>query len=314
MPENRNTSAPGDFHPLHRHADTRIRDFKPGWLLALLLALATLALYWSALRMDFLDYDDDCYVTANPQVQKGLTWETFCWAWGHPVADNWHPLTVLSHVLVFQFCGLNPWGHHLANVLLHAANAALVCLWLRRTTGAVWKSLAVAALFAVHPLRVESVAWVAERKDVLCAFFFLLTLMAYARAVKAPLAGQAEDRAGQSFPAAQGKGSKESKGEDGKLRARNRLSSILYPPPSTGLHLWFPLFLFALALLSKPMAVTLPFVLLLLDYWPLGRWGATAAARVTHHTSVVTRHDSPSSGGWCSRSSRSSRWPLPPAW
>ncbi len=136
------------------------------------------------MQKGFVNYDDDRYVTMNPQVQKGLTPENFRWAFTHPVADNWHPVTVLSHMLVYQFCGLKPWGHHFINVLLHAVNAALVFVFLRRMTGALWKSFFVAALFAIHPLRVESVAWIAERKDVLSGLFGLLTLIFYARCTR----------------------------------------------------------------------------------------------------------------------------------
>ena len=121
------------------------------------------------------------YVTSNVHVQNGLTWENFKWSCVNPVADNWHPVTIWSHMLVFQVCGLRPWGHHLTNVALHALNAGLVFALLQWITGATWRSLLVAALFALHPLRVESVAWVSERKDVLSGFFGLLSLMAYAR-------------------------------------------------------------------------------------------------------------------------------------
>ena len=121
------------------------------------------------------------YVTANPHVQGGLTWEGVKWAFLNPVCCNWHPLTVLSHMLDCQLFGLKPWGHHLTNVLLHALNAVLVFVLLRQMTGATWRSLLVAALFALHPLRVESVAWVAERKDVLSGCFGLLALIFYAR-------------------------------------------------------------------------------------------------------------------------------------
>jgi Flp pilus assembly protein TadD len=158
----------------------------PAWLPALLLAAATVALFSPALHCGFVNYDDDRYVTANPQVQGGLTPANIRWAFTHPVADNWHPLTVLSDMFICQFWGLNPWWHHLANMLLHAVNAALVFLLLRQWTGAVWKSLMVAALFAFHPLRVESVAWIAERKDVLSGFFGLLSLMAYTRYATCP--------------------------------------------------------------------------------------------------------------------------------
>ena len=135
-----------------------------------------MALYWPATGYDFINYDDPEYVTANRHVQGGLTWESIRWAWLNPVCCNWHPLTVWSHMAVCQMSGLNPWGHHLTNVVLHAFNAGLVFALLQLMTGATWRSLLVAALFAVHPLRVESVAWVSERKDVLSGFFGLLAL------------------------------------------------------------------------------------------------------------------------------------------
>ena len=153
----------------------------PAWLPAVLLVLATLALYWPALRCDFINYDDDLYVTSNSHVQNGLTLANLQWAFCHPVASNWHPVTMLAHMLDCQLFGLKPWGHHLTSVLLHALNSLLVFLLFRRLTGAMWRSLLVAALFAVHPLHVESVAWVAERKDVLSTCFGLLSLIFYAR-------------------------------------------------------------------------------------------------------------------------------------
>ena len=157
----------------------------PAWLLAALLALATIALYWPATRHDFINYDDPAYVTANVHVQNGLTLENLKWAFSNPVSDNWHPVTMLSHMLDCQLFGLKPWGHHLTSLLLHAFNTALVFLLLRTMTGAVWRSLLVAALFGAHPLHVESVAWVAERKDVLSTFFWMLSLWAYAKYVEA---------------------------------------------------------------------------------------------------------------------------------
>jgi hypothetical protein len=120
----------------------------PVWLIAALLALVTMALYWPATGHDFVSYDDPDYVTANAHVQGGLSWAGVKWAFLNPVCCNWHPLTVLSHMLDCQLFGLNPWGHHLTNVLFHALNAALVFLWLRQLTGATWRSLWVAALFA----------------------------------------------------------------------------------------------------------------------------------------------------------------------
>jgi protein O-mannosyl-transferase len=146
-----------------------------------LLVLVTIALYWPATGCDFVNYDDDAYVTSNVHVQNGLTWESIKWACLNPVAANWHPVTVWSYMLVCQLVGLKPWGHHFTNVVLHALNAGLLFALLQQMTGARWRSLFVAALFAVHPLRVESVAWVSERKDVLSGFFGLLALIFYAR-------------------------------------------------------------------------------------------------------------------------------------
>lgn len=212
----------------------RAKPATPAWFLAGALAVAVIALYWPALQCGFVNYDDDRYVTENARVQNGLSLDNIRWAFANQVADNWHPLTVLSHMLVCQFCRLNPAGHHLANVVLHAANAALVFLLLRQLTGCRWKSFLVAALFAVHPLRVESVAWVAERKDVLSGFFGLLALIFYA------------------------------------LHARSQSAE-----PGHGLFLspayWLAFICLALGLMSKPMLVSWPFVLLLLDYWPLKR-------------------------------------------
>ena len=153
----------------------------PGWLMAVLLVLVTVALYWPTTRQDFVNYDDDVYVTENLHVQNGLTLENIKWAFVNPVGANWHPLTILSHMLDCRLFGLKPWGHHLTSVLLHALNTALVFLLLRRLTGSTWRSVLVAALFGWHPLHVESVAWVAERKDVLSTGFGLLALLFYAR-------------------------------------------------------------------------------------------------------------------------------------
>ncbi|HTB82592.1 MAG TPA: tetratricopeptide repeat protein [Candidatus Sulfotelmatobacter sp.] len=199
--------------------------------LAILLAIATLALFWPATRNDFVNYDDPDYVTSNSHVQSGLKLQTFEWAFTGTVSCNWHPLTLLSHALDCQLYGLQPRGHHLTSVLLHAANAALLYLFLQRLTGSPWRSLFASLLFAWHPLRVESVAWIAERKDVLCGFFWLLTLLAYVGFVA-------------------------------RKNTENSRAKCFY-----GLAL----LTYAFALLSKPMAVTLPFVLLLLDFWPLKR-------------------------------------------
>ena len=215
------------------------------WLPAVLLALVTVSVFWPATGCNFINYDDNLYVTENVRVQNGLTLENIKWAFLNPVADNWHPLTVLSHMLVCQMFGLQPWAHHLANVLLHALNAALVFVLLRQTTGATWRSLLVAALFALHPLRVQSVVWVSERKDVLSGFFGLLALIFYARHVKNMKQGARIQEPGTGC---------------------NDIFSILHSP-----YYWSALLCFAFGLMSKPMLVTWPFVMFLLDYWPLDR-------------------------------------------
>src|SRR5208282_5597830 len=148
-------------------------------IFCLLLALATIALYNPVTRAPFLNFDDVVYVTDNPQVRAGLTWNTVVWAFHTSEAANWHPITWLSHALDCQIFGLNPEGPHTVNVLLHAASAVLLFLILQSATGLAWRSLAVAALFALHPINVESVAWIAERKNVLSMLFFLLALAAY---------------------------------------------------------------------------------------------------------------------------------------
>ena len=198
-------------------------------VLGLLLMVVTLALYNPVARNGFVNFDDDRYVTDNPQVRAGVHWSTISWAFNSFDQANWHPLTWLSHALDCQLFRLNPAGHHYTNLLLHAINALLLFLILQWFTGYTARSLMVAALFAVHPLNVESVAWVAERKNVLCMLFFLLALAAYGSYVRRP----------------------------GVMR-----------------YLLVAL-LFAMGLMSKPMVITLPFVLLLLDYWPFRRfaWG-----------------------------------------
>ena len=227
-------------------APAAARSHFPAWLTAVLLAMLTIAVYWPALRCDFIGLDDAVYVTLNSHVQGGLTWEGVKWAFSDTKqAAYWAPIMWLSHELDCQFFGLNPWGHHLMNVLLHAANTALVFLLFQRMTRATWRSLILAALFGLHPLRVESVAWVAERKDVLSAFFGLLCLMAYARYA-------------------------------GKSNVQSPKSKVQCPK-SKGFY-FLALLFFALGLMSKPMLVTLPCVLLLLDYWPLQRFKVQGSA------------------------------------
>jgi tetratricopeptide (TPR) repeat protein len=191
----------------------------------LLLFIATLAVYWQVGNYEFVNFDDDKYIIENFHVQKGLTRDSVIWAFTATHVSNWHPLTWLSHMLDFQLYGLNPSGHHLTNVFFHLVNTLLLFLVLKLMTGALWRSGLVAALFAVHPLHVESVVWVAERKDVLSTLFWMLTLWAYLGYTKRP--------------------------------GVKRYLVILLA--------------FALGLMAKPMLVTLPFVLLLLDYWPLKR-------------------------------------------
>jgi hypothetical protein len=171
-PQKRRPSGDGDVQPAH--------FLQRQGVLSLLLFLVTAAVFWPATRNDFVNFDDPRYVLTNTRVQAGPTAESLQWALTTGYAANWHPVTWLSHMMDCQWFGLKPWGHHAVSVLWHAANAALAFLALRQLTQATWRSFAVALLFALHPLRVESVAWVAERKDVLSTFFWLATLWAYA--------------------------------------------------------------------------------------------------------------------------------------
>ncbi len=159
-------------------------------IFCLLLALATIALYNSVTRAPFLNFDDQVYVTDNPQVRAGLTWNTVVWAFRTPKAFDWHPITWLSYALDWQIFGLDPAGYHTINILLHAANAVLLFLLLEGATGLAWRSLAVSALFALHPINVESVAWISERKTVLSMLFFLLALAAYGWYTRRPRIGR----------------------------------------------------------------------------------------------------------------------------
>jgi len=212
--------------------------------IALILALGTLAVYLPARHYGFSLYDDSDYVTENPVIKNGLTWAGVKWALTTWHASNWHPLTWLSHMLDCQLFGLNAAMAHAVNVLLHTVNAVLLFALLRRLTGALWPSAFVAALFAWHPLHVESVAWITERKDVLSTLFELLTLQAYARFAE---------------------GFKDHPPSLGSVATGSSKSKVFYSSA---------LLMFAFGLMSKPMLVTLPFVLLLLDYWPLQRFNA----------------------------------------
>ena len=191
-----------------------------------LLLLAVGLAFSQATGYPFVNWDDPLCVSENPRVQKGLTLQTLGWAFADRYAGSWGPLTWISHILDWRVYGDNAGGHHLTNLLLHAATTVLLFLALQRMTGRLWPSALVAAVFAIHPLRVESVAWVTERKDVLSGFFYVLTLAAYLSYVRRP----------------------------------GSLARYLAVAAS-----------FAMGLMSKPSLVTLPFLLLLLDYWPLGR-------------------------------------------
>ena len=232
-------------------------------LMPLLLALVTLAVYGQVLSHDFLHYDDSVYVTENPAVREGLSWEGIRWAFTAMYRSNWFPLTWLSHMLDCQLFGLNPAGHHFTNLLLHVLNTLLLFALLQRMTGAQRRSALVAALFAVHPLHVESVAWVAERKDVLSTFFAFLATWFYV--------GYAQQPAGR--------------------RAKRR---------DYGLTFLF----FAMGLMAKSMLVTLPFVFLLLDYWPLRRFPPPSAPTGKGRPDKPSRVQLPRA--WCGRSSRCS--------
>src|SRR5262245_48808134 len=207
-----------------------MRRYRTEIVVGLLLVAATLAVYGHVGQNEFVNFDDSEYVTDNRQVQQGLTASGVGWAFTTTQASNWHPLTWLSLMLDSEVYGLSARGFHRTNLYLHAANALLLFLALRRLTGAVWRSALVAALFAFHPLHVESFAWVAERKDLLSSFFWMLTLLAYAWYAARP--------------------------------APFRYAAVVLS--------------FALGLMAKPMLVTLPCVLLLLDAWPLGRLGPQA--------------------------------------
>jgi hypothetical protein len=194
-------------------------------LICLLLALITLSIYSPVLKAPFVDYDDNMYIYQNPHVQSGLNQKEIAWAFTTGYAANWHPLTWISHMLDCQLYGLNAGKHHRTNLFFHMANAVLLFGLLRMMTGARWRSALVAALFAWHPTHVESVAWIAERKDVLSTFFWILTVWAY----------------------------------------------VAYTRRSVWIRYVLVMVLYALGLMAKPMLVTLPFILLVLDFWPLKR-------------------------------------------
>jgi protein O-mannosyl-transferase len=195
------------------------------WVIGSALAVITIAVFCRVATFDFITYDDTSYVTANPHVQTGLSAKNIVWAFTSSHASNWHPLTWLSLMLDCQLFGPDAGRIHMTNLFLHTANTVLLFILLFRATKVLWPSVFVAAAFAIHPLHIQSVAWVAERKDVLSALFWLLTMLFYVRYTE-----------------------------------RNSIGRYV-----------FSLFVFALGLMAKPMLVTLPVILLLLDYWPLKR-------------------------------------------
>ncbi len=249
------------------------RRLVPG--VCIFLAAVVWVVFGQTLGHEFVNYDDNMYVYENPAVTRGLNLKGVEWALTHVVCANWHPLTMMSHMLDCRLYGLNAGGHHLTNVLLHTASVILLFLVLRQMTGFLWRSAFVAAVFAIHPLRVESVAWVAERKDVLSGLFFMLTLWAYTRYV-------ASDQPSLRF------------GMAGKWQVTRTDPASSRVPRHPSLFYCLVLLFFALGLMCKPMLVTLPLVLLLLDYWPLrrvvgGGWQVTGPdSHVTHHASRIT--------------------------
>lgn len=239
MPRKRRQYRSRSGQPPEAQAEKNIlpdRTTRSAWQIAavcLVLAVVTGFAFWGVRANDFLAYDDDFYVLENRQVQQGVTTQSIAWAFTTFYVANWHPLTWISHMVDWSLYGKNPGGHHITNVLLHTANAVLLLLLLLYLTGSLWRAAMVAFLFALHPAHVESVAWVAERKDVLCALFWFATLLAYAWYLRRP--------------------------------SWRRFAWVVCG--------------FACGLMSKPMAITLPFTLLLLDYWPLRR---IKFARETH--------------------------------
>ena len=209
-------------------------------VISLFLIAVTFLVYGQVLDYRFLNFDDNKYVTENAHITNGFTREDVVWAFTESYASNWHPLTWLSHMLDFEIYGLDPFGHHLTNLIIHIANTLLLFWVLMKMTGTVWRSVFVAVMFAVHPLNVESVAWIAERKNVLSVFFFFLTLWAYIDYVE---------------------------------KKRSFLFVVLF---------------LAFGLMAKPMLVTVPFLLILLDFWPLRRWNFGGFAGESEMSAIKT--------------------------
>ena len=216
-------------HQTRRFSELSLPRVRPDILICLFLLILILVTYWQVNAYEFVNFDDMVYVAENPKVKDGFTRPGVAWAFGlgEKGKTYWHPLTWLSHMLDCELYGLNPGMHHRSNLLLHTANSLLLFILLRRMSGAVWPSAFVAALFALHPINVDSVAWIAQRKSVLSTFFWMLTLLAYTRYTEKP-------------------------------------GILIYS---------VALIVYLLGLLSKPTLITLPFVMILLDIWPFGRFG-----------------------------------------
>jgi hypothetical protein len=221
------------------------------WLVCLGLALAVLTAYSPLWHCQFVLYDDNDYVASNDMVKQGVSWAGIVWAFSTFYASNWHPLTWISHMVDCQLYGMNPAGHHITSLLLHLANSILLFLLLQRMTGARWPSALTAALFALHPLHVESVAWVSERKDVLSTLFWMLSVGAYVRYAE---------------------------------HLKSQISNFKFFYIAS-------VVLSGLGLMCKPMLVTLPFVLILLDYWPARRPVAGGKDSVVHSGRCVVRRN-----------------------
>jgi protein O-mannosyl-transferase len=244
-----------NLRPMATSSAGNARPLLPAWLMAGMLGLGTLALYWPATGLGFINYDDPQFVTSNAHVQGGLNWKGVRWAFGLNEGDYWHPLTWLSLMLDASFFGQKAGGFHFTNVAFHAVNCVLLFLLLWMLTGTFWRSVMVAVLFAWHPLRVESVAWVTERKDVLSGCFGLLSLIFYTC-----YAQREGEKAEDSSQQTEGEGSRSGVRRPGSL-----------PHLPASIFFLLSLGFFACGLMSKAMLVTWPFVMLLLDYWPLGR-------------------------------------------
>ncbi|MEP6901141.1 MAG: hypothetical protein ABJA66_05285, partial [Actinomycetota bacterium] len=232
-------------------------------IIFILLSLFVLLIYWQTTRFDFINLDDNLYVYENPVVLGGLNWNTVKWAFTAFYSANWHPLTWLAHALDVQIFGRNAGGHHAVNVIFHLINSILAFAVFRRMTGCFWKSAIVAALFAVHPAHVESVAWIAERKDVLSTLFWLLTTWAYllyaetkVSSLQSPVSSEEETQIDADENATKAEATTKLGTSDLGLGTKFYVLTIL---------------LFALGLMAKPMLVTLPFTLILIDYWSLER-------------------------------------------